>query len=87
MHMEHEAARDGLVLVGFGKHKLADMMGWIDTDREMELLVAFKKWGPVYREQAACEPEDIQTAVLFLKYLNDVIVEYNKFEKENTDGN
>jgi hypothetical protein len=78
--MEQEQAKDGLVLVGFGKHKLADMMKWIDTDREMELLLAFKRWPPVYREQRACEAGDVETAVAFLTYLGDVIGEY---EKEN----
>jgi hypothetical protein len=80
--MEQERAKDGLVLVGFGSHKLAEMLEWIDTDREMELLIAFKKWPPVYREQGACEPEDVETACRFLKYLSDVIEE---FEKENTE--
>ncbi len=86
MHMESEEAKECLVLVGFGSHKLADMMAWIDTDQEIDLLTAFKKWPPVYREQASCEPEDVQTACDFLKYLQDVILEYEN-DKEKTDGN
>ena len=80
--MECEAPKEGLVLVGFGSHKLADMLEWIDTPREMDLAMAFRKWPPVYREQASCEPEDVQTAIQFLTYLKDVILEY---EKENTE--
>ncbi len=83
--MESEQAKDGLVLVGFGSHKLSDMMEWVDTPREMELLLAFKRWPPVYREERACEPEDIQTACNFLAYLQDAILEYET-HKENTDG-
>lgn len=82
--MESEQEKEGLVLVGFGSHCLKDMMNWIDTPKEMELLLAFKKWPPVYREERACEAEDIQTAYSFLAYLDAVIKEY---EKENKDGN
>ena len=83
--MESEEAKEALVLVGFGSHQLKDMLEWIDTPQEIDLLTAFKKWPPVYREQAACELEDVQTACDFLKYLQDVILEYEN--KENTDGN
>ena len=82
--MECEEQTEGLVLVGFGSHKLADMMEWIDTPQEIDLLTAFKKWPPVYRPQSACEMEDVQVAVDFMAYLTSVITEY---EKENTDGN
>ena len=80
--MECETPKEGLVLVGFGKHKLKDMMEWIDTPKEIDLLTAFKKWPPVYREQTACELEDVQMAVDFMAYLTRVITEY---EKENTE--
>ena len=76
--MECEEAKEGLVLVGFASHSLKDMMEWIGTSKEMDLLLAFKKWPPVYREERACEPEDIQTACRFLAYLQDVILEYEK---------
>ena len=83
--MECEVAKDGMVLVAFGKHKLKDMMAWIDTPQEEDLLTAFKRWPPVYRELRACEAEDVQTACDYLAYLNDVIEEYDKHEKENTE--
>jgi hypothetical protein len=81
--MECEQAKDGLVLIGFGSHNLKDMLEWVDTDKEMDLLMAFKKWPPIYRDVRSCEAEDVQTAFEFLKYLNDVVVEYDKHEKEN----
>ena len=80
--MEQEEVKDRLVLVGFGDNKLKDMMGWIDTERELELLIAFKKWPPVYREEKACEPEDIKAAFAFLEYLQEVITEYEKNEEK-----
>ena len=80
-----------LVLVGFGSNKLGDMLEWIDTPREIELLTAFKKWPPVYRREAICEPADIQDACDFLAFLQDAILEYElnnpPGDKENKDGN
>jgi hypothetical protein len=84
--MECEITKDGLVLVGFGKHKLKDMLKWIDTDQEQDLLTSFKKWPPVYRELRACDAEDVEVACDFLAYLRSVIEEYDKHIKENTDG-
>ena len=83
--MESEEAREGLVLVGFGSHQLRDMLEWIGSEKEMDLATAFRKWPPIYREERACEPEDIQAACDFLKYLQDLILHYEN-DKENTDG-
>lgn len=83
--MDCEEQKERLVLVGFGSHRLSDMLEWVGTKREMELLLAFKRWPPVYREEKACEPEDIQTACDFLSYLGEVIKEYET-DKENKDG-
>ena len=80
--MESEKPKDGLVLVGFGKHDLADVLKWAGTDKEMDLLTAFKKWPPVYREERNCSQEDIQTACDFLAYLQDAIMEYEKGETD-----
>ena len=49
-----EVPTPGLVLVGFGEQSLRDMLEWIDTDKEDDLLSAFIKWPPVYRAEAAC---------------------------------
>jgi hypothetical protein len=85
--MECEVAKDGLVLVGFGSHKLKDMLEWVDTDQEQDLLEAFKKWPPVYRELRACDAKDVELACDYLAYLQDVVAEWNEHEKENEDGN
>lgn len=46
------------VLVGFGKHDLADLMG---EDYEERLTEAFQKqWPPRYRRLSACTKEDVE---------------------------
>ena len=81
--MDSEEPKEGLVLVGFGSNGLKDMLEWMDSPKEMDLLMAFKKWPPVYREERSCSQEEIQTACDYLAFLQDSIMEY---EKENTDG-
>ncbi len=87
-----EKKEPGLVLVGFGSNKLGDMLEWIGTSKEEDLLKAFKKWPPVYRREEICEPEEIQDACNFLAFLQDAILEYElnnppEGDKENNDGN
>jgi hypothetical protein len=67
---------EGLILVGFGKHNLSDMLGWIDTSKEEDLAKAFKKWPPVWRREGACSVEEVHSSLRYLAYLQDVIVEY-----------
>jgi len=77
----------GLVLVGFGKHSLKDMMGWVDTEQEEDLAFAFKKWPPVYRREEICSEGDIKAACQYLAYLQDIILEHEintpEGDKEN----
>ena len=87
---EVEEKVPGLVLTGFGKHKLKDMLGWIGTEKEEDLLQAFKKWPPVYREERIADEEDIEYACRFLAFLQDAILEYElntpEGDEENKDG-
>ncbi len=82
----------GLVLVGFGKHKLGDILAWIGTEKEDDLLSAFTKWPPVYREEASCDRKDIENACQFLAFVQDSILEYELHmnpqdeDKENDNG-
>ena len=89
-----EVPAPGLVLVGFGDQSLRDMLKWIDTDKEDDLLSAFIKWPPVYRPEASCTNEEIQNACRFLAFIHDSIREYElkmnlpeEEDEENTDGN
>lgn len=82
----------GLVLTGFGKHKLGDILSWIGTEKEDDLLSAFTKWPPVYREEASCDRKDIENACQFLAFVQDAVLEYElkmsppQEDKENTDA-
>jgi len=82
--------REGLVLVGFGSHRLIDMLEWIGSSKEEELLTAFKRWPPVYRELRICSPEETKAAWDFLAFIKKAIDEYEGYKsknKEKTDGN
>jgi hypothetical protein len=80
---------EGLVLVGFGKHDLKDMLLWQDTPQEEDLAIAFKKWPPVYRREKNCNQEDLKAACQYLAYLQDLILEWElnnpSEDKENND--
>jgi hypothetical protein len=81
----------GLVLVGFGGNKLKDMLHWIGTDMEDDLLSAFTKWPPVYREERICDKDDLAAACQYLAFIQDSILEYElntpEGDEENKDGN
>jgi hypothetical protein len=66
----------GLVLTGFGSFKLKDMLEWIGTEKEDDLLSAFTKWPPIYREEASCTQEEMQDACRYLAFIQDAILEY-----------
>ncbi len=71
-----------LILVGFGKNKLSDMLKWIDTDQEVDLIEAWKKWPPVWRRQEICSTGDIMACMQFLAYSHDLVAEW-----ENNESN
>ena len=78
-------------MVGFGEHKLGDILEWIGTEKEDDLLSAFTKWPPVYREEATCDAKDMENACRFLAFIQDAILQYeldtNPQEgQENTDA-
>lgn len=51
-------APEPMVVVGFGKAELADLMG---VDMKERLIEAFQKqWPPVYRRASACTEDEIQ---------------------------
>jgi hypothetical protein len=85
-----EEKEPGLVLVGFGSNKLGDMLEWIGTSKEEDLLKAFKKWPPVYRREEICDSEEIQQACDYLAFLQDAILEYElqnpPGDEENNNG-
>jgi hypothetical protein len=85
---EREAERTktpGLVLVGFGGNRLEDMLHWIDTDKEEDLLSAFTRWPPVYREERICDQNDLKHACQFLAFIQDRILQYELETPEGDD--
>ena len=66
-----------LVLVGFGKHDLADLWKFKDTDDEEKLVTEpFEKgWPPRYRRASACTPEEIKTFSEFTNFITNVVAD------------
>lgn len=79
---------EALVLVGFGKHKLVDMLEWMHTDKEDDLAKAFVKWPPVYRREEICSQADLKNACEYLAYVQDLLLEYemNELQKEDKEN-
>ena len=66
-----------MVLVGFGKHDLADMIEYLDTDNEDRLITEpFEKgWPPRYRKASACTEQEIANFKKFTNFMTNVIAE------------
>ncbi len=86
--MPKTKAEDNLILVAFGETPLAEMMKWIDTDREEELQLAWLDAGiPVWRPMPSCEPEQVTACMQFLAYQMDLVVEMEaQDEHQHQDG-
>jgi hypothetical protein len=85
--MEHSEVfmkkEDNLVLVGFGKTHLIDMIEWIgDKEKEKILLEAPSKLPPIYRRQEICSQEEILAFLEYVGWLNNLIKQYNSQETE-----
>jgi hypothetical protein len=66
-----------VVLVGFGKYDLVDLMKYKDTDDEEKLVSEpFEKgWPPRYRRASACTQEEIQTFSEFTNFITNVVAQ------------
>ena len=49
---EHLRRETSLVLVGFGKHDLSEVLTWRGTPKEEDAILAPTKWPPRYRREA-----------------------------------
>ena len=75
---------DSLVLVGFGKTHLIDMIEWIgDKDKEKLLLEAPLNLVPIYRRQEICSHEEILAFLEYAGWLRGLLEEYGKQENVN----
>jgi hypothetical protein len=59
-----------LVLVGFGRFDLAEVLSWRGSSREEDAILAAKKWPPRYRRKAICEPGDVERFVEYANWLS-----------------
>lgn len=58
------------MVVGFGKDQLTDLVNFIDTDKEIELLTAVTKLSPRYRRPAICSPEEVEAYKKYIDWLS-----------------
>lgn len=61
----------GMVLVGFGKHDLVDMLAWRGTEKEKDLYGAIWPhcWPPRWRKESSCSQEEVQAFGTYLTWL------------------
>ena len=72
---------DNLILVGFGKHKLIDLIEKIgDKEKEEELLnLSFGEYlPPVYRSEKACTQEEVLAFLEYTGWLSSVVSQHLK---------
>jgi hypothetical protein len=66
---ERQRKEKSLVLVGFGKHDLSEVLSWRGTPREEDAILAATKWPPRYRREAICEEEDVKNYMVYVDWL------------------
>lgn len=65
--------KEDLVLVGFGKYDLKDLIEFIDTPEEMILFMAPSEWPARYRRDTICDPEEIQAFRTYGMWVSNVL--------------
>jgi hypothetical protein len=72
--MSKEEKPENLVLVGFGKHSLADLFENVKEDDGLQnLALACTKWPPVYRREGACTVDQMSAFVNYTRFMADFI--------------
>lgn len=78
---------DNLILVGFGKSKLTDLIEKIgnkETEEELLNLTLGEHLPPVYRAEKSCSQEEVLAFLEFTGWLSSVVSQHK--QKENTNG-
>ncbi len=71
-----------LILIGFGKQNLSDLLAWIgDPEKEEELIKAPFKWPPHYRRIGICSQEEIRDCKIYVDWLFSVLNRLDNKEK------
>lgn len=64
-----------LVLVGFGKFDLNDMLKWRGSDKEEDLLMAPLNYPPRYREEKSCSQDQLEDFAEYVNWASKVLKE------------
>lgn len=73
---------DNLILVGFGKERLVDLIEKINTDKDEELLnlALGGQVPPIYRAEQSCNEEEVLAFLEFTAWLGSLLQNFNKQE-------
>ena len=52
--VERQRKEESMILVGFGKHDMVEVLSWRDTPQEEDAILAPTKWPSRYRREAIC---------------------------------
>lgn len=72
---------DNLILVGFGKSKLTDLIEKIgNKEKEEELLnlTLGERLPPIYRSEKSCSQEEVLAFLEYVGWLSSVVSQYTK---------
>lgn len=69
-----------LVLVGFGEYDLSEMLLWIGTSKEEDLLTAPENWVPRFRRAESCSVDELS---FFIKYVEWCSEALNRIDLNN----
>jgi hypothetical protein len=59
-------SEEQMILVGFGKHSLKEVLSWRGTHKELAAMKAPTEWPPVYRRESICSESEKK---LFIEYV------------------
>jgi hypothetical protein len=63
---------EGLVLVGFGKHDLNEVLAWFGTSLELQALKAPLLWPPRWRRESICSQEEKERFVQYTETVRNL---------------
>lgn len=63
---------EGMVLVGFGKHDLSEILAWFGTPREIDALKASLLWPPRWRRESGCTQEEKERFVQYTETIRNL---------------
>lgn len=63
--------QEPMVLVGFGKHELKDLLKLRGTPEEDTLLLAPVNWPARYKRESICDPDEIQDFLVFGTWMHE----------------